>query len=694
MYHTKYLKYKQKYINLKKQKGGSELSILENKISNTYTYCESIDSGFTQHIGECWNDTIQTIMCFCDGIKESVQSKLFNLTVEEIIKLTELRNRKYLLSPVFRITQDELCELDYLDETDILKIIAFQTKFNKKIKEYIRLFQNRLCNHHIKYIGDTPEPFDTKMKNIPRAPTCYNYDISNECIIKDYNKYLLNDTEDIQISQSLQSSQQPSTKQLPFIPPKLTKQASIIGGIGSAEIGLDIIEKKTKGTNIYEICIILNILSYIFLNDDETLVTKIINPKEINSEDIEKCLGIILLTQGHATGFYTCNKKDLYYNDNSGIYNFLWHTYLEFYNIHKKKKDIQLYLNFNTNVPYFKINGKYIKYVKQDNRDLYKEKSHDEIIKLIIITKKNISKHDTTNIMLNMRDTFIYSDIQTNNYTSINKYLQPVNTFNGKQNIFHIIAVYKDYPIKYIEMLFNIYDKDIIIKYINALDNDFRSPLYIAVMAENIKIVELLLINNADPNIQNDKFYAPLHIAVINNNIEIVELLLENMADPNIQNNNNFTPLYMAIINNNIKIVELLLKNKANPNIQNFSNDAPLHNAVINNNIKIVELLLEKKADPDIKNNDGNAPLYLAIEHNYIDIARLLLEKNANPDIQNNENETPIFLAVFSSNIPATKLLLDYCSNINIPNNNDITVRDIAEDNEEIILLLSKYTSD
>jgi hypothetical protein len=47
-------------------------------------YCDK--RGFKQHKGECWNDSIQTMICFSDGIKHFVQRKLWNLSADEIIE--------------------------------------------------------------------------------------------------------------------------------------------------------------------------------------------------------------------------------------------------------------------------------------------------------------------------------------------------------------------------------------------------------------------------------------------------------------------------------------------------------------------------------------------------------------------------------------------------------------------------------
>ena len=81
-YQNKYLKYKSKYLQLKNKinlRGGTKYDDLVTKLSTKSALCSH--TSFRQHKGECWNDSIQMLMCFSDEIKEQVQTKLFNLTV-------------------------------------------------------------------------------------------------------------------------------------------------------------------------------------------------------------------------------------------------------------------------------------------------------------------------------------------------------------------------------------------------------------------------------------------------------------------------------------------------------------------------------------------------------------------------------------------------------------------------------------
>jgi hypothetical protein len=95
-YYNKYLKYK-----LKNQQGGLTPEQLSRKkeligvYQTKQTLC--INEHFKQHLGECWNDSIQYTFAFSDACKDLVQKKLLNLTPDEMLELAELNERKHLI---------------------------------------------------------------------------------------------------------------------------------------------------------------------------------------------------------------------------------------------------------------------------------------------------------------------------------------------------------------------------------------------------------------------------------------------------------------------------------------------------------------------------------------------------------------------------------------------------------------------
>ena len=112
-------------------------------------------------------------------------------------------------------------------------------------------------------------------------------------------------------------------------------------------------------------------------------------------------------------------------------------------------------------------------------------------------------------------------------------------------------------------------------------------------------------------NKQDNFGNTPLHIAVINNQIEIVNVLLENNAKANIPNNNGWTPLHTAAYLNSL----------------NDYRSTPLKIAIMNNQIVIVNVLLDNNATADIPDNEGWTPLHIVAENGNTHIAKLLLDK-------------------------------------------------------------------
>jgi len=169
-------------------------------------------------------------------------------------------------------------------------------------------------------------------------------------------------------------------------------------------------------------------------------------------------------------------------------------------------------------------------------------------------------------------------------------------------------------------------------------------------------------VNKISPN----GFTLLMQAISINNN-NLVELLLENNADPDITVKNNYTALSFACkMNGNISIIFTLLRFNANPNICLSNNMSPLILSIVNKNILLTDTLLRYKADPNHKDFNGNTPLIRAVQNKFRESFKSLLNYGALFDEPNYKGITPFFEACLQSDIPTMKLFYGIGANIHI----------------------------
>ena len=146
------------------------------------------------------------------------------------------------------------------------------------------------------------------------------------------------------------------------------------------------------------------------------------------------------------------------------------------------------------------------------------------------------------------------------------------------------------------------------------------SPLY---GASNRDIAELLLKAGASPNVVGGpNAVTPLHEACATGRVDIVQLLLLNNANPNTLNSSGLTPLCVAAVNGHVELVDILLKAGAQADLQRTDKDwTPLFFAAVGGHFKVVELLLKYGASLK-ENKHGVTPqaaAYVAGKHDVAD---------------------------------------------------------------------------
>ncbi len=153
-----------------------------------------------------------------------------------------------------------------------------------------------------------------------------------------------------------------------------------------------------------------------------------------------------------------------------------------------------------------------------------------------------------------------------------------------------------------------------------------ETPLFLAVSAKQLPMVQLLLKFKADPDHSQTDGRSLLFSALSDTNI--LEALLDAGAKVDVHDETDIinnqvikrTLLDSAVDQNNAIAVELLLKHGANPDMQDARGNAALHWAAYNlSDENVFRLLLDYKANPNVRGSEST-PLDLvkrALQHNF-----------------------------------------------------------------------------
>ena len=626
MYHIKYLKYKNKYLQLKQQLGKGLSDDEMNKL-NSFNFCKIFHRN---HVNSCW----MIIILMITFMNNDTYKRLLTINFDNFI------------SEYNRIIMNHQNSLPYFFFIDNV--------INKKIKlfviEFLQALQERVMNK-ISELNSPPFPSRSVsygLKN-PQNETINTTEKNLLLIIK---KILFNkcNNEDMSLFEDLESNESCKFK---F---KTDKEDIYCGG------------------NNYQSIIVFNILNIFLFNkvynfNIINIENKIYDSIDIINEKIDNIIGCSLSTNNHVIGFYICNGERMFCNDNI-IIKFNWKSYFSkvcelknnanilnitlYYTDYspvisyfdKEDKKYYIYNNFSSIEP---IRIQTVRYVHSVNdnfiiksiiyfENINEENKNEYCPNIFILKLENILELKLDNINdIILNDTFFMDNKNLSikyNEKDILMYVIDYQLVKIIENILSKIDISNYKQIDYC----NIYGNNILLL---AIINDF-----------DINIINKILSNtNLNINYQN-KFkanFTSLMFASKKGDPAIVELLLKKEGiNINLQNKSNLTALMIASYEGHTAIVELLLKKEGiNINLQNNFNSTALILASNKGHTAIVKLLLEKEGiGINLQNNSNLSALMIASEKGYIEIVKLLLEKEGiNINLQNNFNSTALTLA-------------------------------------------------
>jgi ankyrin repeat protein/predicted DNA-binding WGR domain protein len=199
---------------------------------------------------------------------------------------------------------------------------------------------------------------------------------------------------------------------------------------------------------------------------------------------------------------------------------------------------------------------------------------------------------------------------------------------------------------------------------VNSQDIIGRYPLLQAVQNKNLTMVELLLANNADPNLKDTQSRNSIHWAINLSNAdadasnEIENCLLSSGGDLNAVDDRGRTPLHYAFV----KIGDPFNASAIDP-IETVSN-----------------IIARPGVNVDVRDAWGNTPLSYAAQRGSVISTLYLLKNGANIDNVNDDGNTPLNICLINGHQNESIFLIQKNCSLKI----DIKVKTMEEKKEEL----------
>ena len=188
-------------------------------------------------------------------------------------------------------------------------------------------------------------------------------------------------------------------------------------------------------------------------------------------------------------------------------------------------------------------------------------------------------------------------------------------------------------------------DGDLVRKYLDARNEDGRTPLHMAAAKGHSEAIAALIDAGADPDARNEDGRTPLHMAAEKGHSEAIAALIDAGADPDARNEDGRTPLYMAAEKGHSEAIAALIDAGADPDARNENDRTPLYVAAGEGHSEAIAALIDAGADPDARNEHGNTPLDMAVFSGQTTAIAALIDAGADPDARNENGNTPLDMA-------------------------------------------------
>jgi ankyrin repeat protein len=177
----------------------------------------------------------------------------------------------------------------------------------------------------------------------------------------------------------------------------------------------------------------------------------------------------------------------------------------------------------------------------------------------------------------------------------------------------------------------------------------------VAIEADNLELVDVLLRAGADPARINSYGYTALFKAAHCGHLEIVRYLLQHHPELLNVRNHGHTPIFNALANDNFDVASALLDAGADHTINDEYDTTTL---LACSDVSLSERLLDLGVDVNAKDSDGFDAFISACACGRVELAMLLLSRGADLYTRSSSNETALISACTRGHLEIVSLLL------------------------------------